>query len=294
MMGPAGVGKTSMRSIIFANCAPKDTLSMGFTYDVSESKINFMGKLNLNLFDCGGQSVFTLGYFDQKKKYVFENVEQLVFVIEAERSKDNNDTDLEYYEKCITALDENSPNAKVFVLIHKMDLINEDRKKQVRERREAEIKKRSKNFEVVCFSTSIWDVSLYRAWTEIVSSMITDKAALSSSLKKLAEACGATEIILFEKATFLLTSHFTVENERDDARFEKISHIIKKFKLSCNNNNADFVSMFIKSSSFLNYLTDITHNMFIMIIVKNEQVNYELLKMNVQMAKDSFEQMINN
>jgi Gtr1/RagA G protein conserved region. len=32
----------------------KETMNIGFTVDVAESKIKFMGNLSLNLWDCGG------------------------------------------------------------------------------------------------------------------------------------------------------------------------------------------------------------------------------------------------
>lgn len=60
---------------------------------------------------------------------------------------------------------------------------------------------------------------------------------------KLSEA---TEVVLFERATFLVIAHVngseTVSNDRDQHapppppdvhRFEKISNIVKQFKLSC-------------------------------------------------------------
>ena len=34
--------------------------------------------------------------------------------------------DLDHYQSCLSALTDLSPNAKIFVLIHKMDLIRED------------------------------------------------------------------------------------------------------------------------------------------------------------------------
>lgn len=98
LMGRAGVGKTSMRSIIFANCAPRDTFVLGWTHDVSESRLRFMGNMMLNLLDCGGQSEFITQYLESKREQIFSSVEILVFVLEAEKkSKDNED--LIYFEK---------------------------------------------------------------------------------------------------------------------------------------------------------------------------------------------------
>jgi Ras-related GTP-binding protein A/B len=100
LMGKAGVGKTSMRSIIFANCAPRDTFVLGWTHDVSESRLRFMGNMMLNLLDCGGQNEFIRQYLDSKRVQIFSNVEILVFVIEAEKlNKSTANEDLTYFEE---------------------------------------------------------------------------------------------------------------------------------------------------------------------------------------------------
>lgn len=59
LMGKNGAGKTSMRSIIFANFlgnlySAKDTMRLGFTHSINQSKIRFLGTLCLALWDCGG------------------------------------------------------------------------------------------------------------------------------------------------------------------------------------------------------------------------------------------------
>ncbi len=42
LMGNAGVGKTSMRSIIFANLAPKETFGIGYTHSINESRLKII------------------------------------------------------------------------------------------------------------------------------------------------------------------------------------------------------------------------------------------------------------
>ena len=217
LMGKAGVGKTSMRAIIFANCAPRDTFVLGWTHDVLESRLRFMGTKMLNLLDCGGQNEFIRQYLDSKREPIFTGVEILVFVITAEKPK-TDDKDLTYFEECVNALEEFSKDAKIFVLIHKMDLIADHRKQSVFEKRQKEVKDKSKSFDVKCFQTSIWEVSLYKAWTQIVSSLVSDMNTLKLSLENFADACNAEEVILFEKSTFLLTCHFSKKSIIDDQR----------------------------------------------------------------------------
>ena len=58
LMGRVGAGKTSMRSIIFANYLARDAYRITFTVDVAKSRVRFLGDLVLSLWDCGGQDLF--------------------------------------------------------------------------------------------------------------------------------------------------------------------------------------------------------------------------------------------
>lgn len=293
LMGKAGVGKTSMRSIIFANCAPRDTFVLGYTHEVAEIRMRFMGNMMLNLYDCGGQNEFIKQYLDSKREQIFGCVEVFVFVIEAERGKQNqSNDDLVYFEDCIKALTEFSPTSQVVVLIHKMDLVPDHRKQNVYEKRQKEIKERAMNFNAKCFPTSIWEVTLYKAWTDIVSTLIMDMDSLKSALGNFAEACNAEEVILFEKSTFLLTCFHSKNMISDDQRFEKISHIIKKFKLSCINNKSQFQSLVIKTKGLTLYLDEYTKSTYIMIVLQDKSVNLNLLKMNIELSKGKLEEII--
>jgi len=62
-MGKSGSGKTSMRSIIFANYIARDTRRLGATIDVEHSHVRLLGNLTLNLWDCGGQVSTPQNYF---------------------------------------------------------------------------------------------------------------------------------------------------------------------------------------------------------------------------------------
>lgn len=63
------------------------------------------------------------------------------------------------------------------------------------------------SFRMRCFATSIWDETLYKAWSEIVYSLIPNVGLLESQLKDFSTICAADEVVLFERATFLVISH---------------------------------------------------------------------------------------
>ena len=93
-----------------------------------------MGNLILNLWDCGGQYRFYETYFDHQRDTIFRNVEVLIYVFDIESA------DLEYdftlFDGVLEAMEQNSPDASIFVLIHKMDLVAEDDRTRVFKHRE--------------------------------------------------------------------------------------------------------------------------------------------------------------
>ena len=190
-----------------------------------------------------------------------------------------------------------SPTAKVFALIHKMDLVMEERREEIFEKRKKQLEEKSANFTIKCYPTSIWEASLYKAWTQIVSELSPNKAKIEKSLKNFAEACEADEVVLFEKNTFLLCFSYSIkkedENANDEQRFEKISHIIKKFKLSCMSSNSSFKSMVIETKNYSAYMDEFTSATYILVILSNKKVSLEMLKLNTALCRQSFEDKLN-
>lgn len=72
-----------------------------------------------------------------------------------------------------------------------------------------------------------------QAWSSIVYELIPNVKELEQNLRDFANIIEADEVLLFERATFLVISHYCIRQHRDVNRFEKVSNIIKQFKLSC-------------------------------------------------------------
>lgn len=160
LMGKSGSGKTSMRSIIFANYIARDTRRLGATIDVEHSHVRFLGNLVLNLWDCGGQDTFMENYFTSQRDNIFRNVEVLIYVFDVESRE--LEKDMHYYQSCLEAILQNSPDAKIFCLVHKMDLVQEDQRDLIFKEREEDLRRLSRPLECSCFRTSIWDETLYK------------------------------------------------------------------------------------------------------------------------------------
>lgn len=182
LMGKSGSGKTSMRSFIFSSYRPEDTKRLGSTIEVEHSHVRFPGSLVLNLWDCGGQKSYMESYMDTQRTQVFSAVGVLIYVVDLVNTDDEGgdthewEADLRYFRDCLSALQSNSPGAEVFCLLHKMDLIEPSRRRDIYRSRVADLRRKTRevlaahasspnasdHVRLHCFATSIWDATLYR------------------------------------------------------------------------------------------------------------------------------------
>ncbi len=403
-----------MRSIIFANYLARDTMRLSPTLDVEHHHVRFLGDLVLNLWDCGGQDAFYESYFERDRETIFRSVELLIYVFDIE--SDCPEKDFDHFAGVLEAMEENSPDARIFVLVHKMDLVAEEERDMILQDRKRLIEESCLGVGVQhfqCFGTSIWDETLYKAWSEIVTNLIPNIGVLESHLSDFCRICDADEVVLFERATFLVISHaqarkdgedgngnsggmMLTEGSREDVigstnigyvgvndgtaqltdnehsesivtspriasnekgiidegatrpispgvnntsalskqeqrrsqralksssatphfdahRFEKISNIVKQFKLSCGKAQSQFQGMDVCNSKFAAFIDAFTANTYIMVIVSNKssssssagqqkirgplndwgrETRKAATLMNIQKARSHFEQFI--
>ena len=179
------------------------------------------------------QDAFTENYLTNQREFIFNDVGVLIYVFEIESRE--LERDLATYEAVIEALEELSPHARVFCLVHKMDLVQVEYRDMLFLDRQKSIKRHSRKFsqDMTAYPTTIWDQSLYRAWGSIVHSLIPNLNIIERYLQNLAEAIEAEEVILFERITFLAVMSVTTaighQNPTTD-RYERLSNIIKTFK----------------------------------------------------------------
>ncbi|KAJ7264983.1 Gtr1/RagA G protein conserved region-domain-containing protein [Mycena haematopus] len=301
-MGASGSGKTSMRSLIFSNNPASLTARLGATIDVEQNHVRFLGDLILNLWDCGGQDAFMDSYLTTQRSTIFQHVGVLIYVFDVETNEMHKD--LEYYRDCLDGLRQFSPEAAVFLLVHKMDLARD--KDATLERKKKELQEQSQKqgqamTPVTVFGTSIYDESLYRAWSSIVHTLIPNAAVLSKHLTIFAEACSATEVILFERTTFLViaTSYPPTSpptevapfQELEATRYERTSELIKFFKHSCSRVREEFHSLEMELPEFSAVLDEMTKNTYVLIIVHDPTIETAALKLNIRMARRKFEEL---
>lgn len=249
-------------------------------------------------------------YLSQQRMHVFSNVGVLIYVFDIE-SRDV-DRDLATYANIIVAMTQYSPAAKVFVLIHKMDLIVPTSREQVFEDRYALIRRKtseliasvggiaspSGDIDICAFATSIWDQSLYKAWASIIHDLVPNLSLIEQHLASLGALVEAEEIILFERTSFLVISTWTsAEGSRNPFpdRFERISNIMKAWKQSAAKyhgtprNSEQFRDFELKvGTNFALFIMKFTTNTFIGVVLPPGEARFNSAKLNTRIAADWF------
>lgn len=221
----------------------------GATIDIDLSHVKFLGNLTLNLWDCGGQEAFMENYLSHQRVHVFSNVGVLIYVFDIE-SRDV-ERDLTTYISILSAIQQYSPGANIFILIHKMDLVKPEVREQVFVERVRIIRQKTHEFsvslhaaappsnvvspgagsvgqsasadsstqqqeppeiEITPFATSIWDQSLYKAWASIIHDLVPNLAYIEQHLALLGKGIEAEELMLFERTSFLVVSQWVSED----------------------------------------------------------------------------------
>jgi Ras-related GTP-binding protein A/B len=274
--------------------------------------------LTLNLWDCGGQEAFMENYLSQQRVHVFSNVGVLIYVFDIE-SRDV-DRDLATYVAILSALLQFSPAAKIYILIHKMDLVVPSARETMFDERVRIVRQKTAEFansmgpssssslvgddssspsvDLMPFATSIWDQSLYKAWASIIHDLVPNLAVIERNLANLGVAIEAEELLLFERTSFLAVSSWTSpEGQRNptEDRLERMSNIMKHFKQSISRftgtprNAEQFIRMEHKAGMrFSLFILKFTTNTYLLVVLPPGEARFNAAMLNCQIAIQHF------
>ncbi|KAL1919551.1 uncharacterized protein VTP21DRAFT_2244 [Calcarisporiella thermophila] len=292
LLGRSGAGKSSMRSIIFSNHAAQDSVRLLPTMDVEYTNFQFLENLMVNLWDCGGQDNFMHDHIFNHREHIFSNVTLLVYVFDVVITGHRIDRDEFYFRLCIEALAEYSSEAKVYCLMHKMDLIPDEMREELVHKRTRRLAALSSPFDPIVHATTIWNESLHAAWSKIVHALIPRIDSLVPHLERFCELVGADEVVLFERKTFLEIASVVRRAHPDGNRLVKISGIVKHFRLNCANRlGTTFESLMIRRNPYSLYVCNLTQHSYVMVVLSDRAVLPGGMELHLAVARKYFEKL---
>ncbi|MFW9996312.1 MAG: ADP-ribosylation factor-like protein [Candidatus Odinarchaeota archaeon] len=119
--GLSEAGKTAVKRIFFMKQQTGDVNRLSATINYERIAVSIKG-VPVTVVDLGGQRVFIRRFLSNFSPFVFSTVQVFIFVIDvAEKSTRNNS--IQYFASCIEKLKQYSPEAYIFVFLHKNDLV---------------------------------------------------------------------------------------------------------------------------------------------------------------------------
>ncbi len=168
-MGLGASGKSSIRSIVFEGKSLTDVKDYNATINYTRSTKNIIDSA-FQIFDCGGQESFISVFVGDQAEFIFSGVSILIWVVDVSNF-DAVSTSKFYFDHAVTRLSEYSPEAVIFCLFHKMDLLLPDMRKQVTETMISFFTP-EKEIETLYRPTSIYDQSVFSVVGEMIQTLI--------------------------------------------------------------------------------------------------------------------------
>ncbi|MHA1489661.1 MAG: hypothetical protein ACTSRI_08400 [Promethearchaeota archaeon] len=284
LLGRAGIGKTSIKQIIFEGKDPKNLLynPLEPTRGITPSVYSWLD-LKLGLFDSSGQELNFLLDDKNEQALAFENTDVIIYIFDFPLWVAKSQEIINEILKIVDILKKKSYNSKLVLFLHKIDLIGKDTREKYLENFSKLIKKEL-NFPV--YFTSIYPeliYSIYNAFYEILGSFSDE----TRYLKKILDG----QIKDFSKLMcFILNKNNSIIVQAMSKDFNTIlinySHklivqINQTFKDMVKNDNIDH--LIISSSNKLNIImNDLNHlklNLSYLICVSEKLNANELIRL---------------
>jgi len=119
--GLAEAGKTAVKRLFFLKHTTEevDGLSATLSYERLSTTIK---NTPITILDLGGQKIFLKRFLTTFSPFIFSSVVTLVYLIDVSNRTARNNS-IQYFKACVEKLDKYSPDAKIFVFLHKNDLV---------------------------------------------------------------------------------------------------------------------------------------------------------------------------
>ncbi|MHA2362571.1 MAG: ADP-ribosylation factor-like protein [Candidatus Hodarchaeales archaeon] len=192
LMGLYQSGKSTIRSVVFEGKDPKEFKSGEYSATINYHRDikKYVGS-DFQVFDCGGQEAYIEDFVGKKAEFIFSNVKALVWVVDV-NNVENVSVSKFYFDKAVKSLIKFSPDAVVYCLLHKVDLVIPNLVDQILESVK-EYFKAPEDLEINYFSTSIFNQSVFTVFGNVMKIMLSQSRKVKNIKEAIQEYLVQTE-----------------------------------------------------------------------------------------------------
>ncbi|XP_077863006.1 ras-related GTP-binding protein C-like, partial [Saccoglossus kowalevskii] len=178
-------GKSSIQKVVFHKMSPNETLFLESTNKIVKDDINNSSFVQFEIWDFPGQIDFFDPTFDSEM--IFGGCGALIYVIDAQ---DDYMDALAKLHQTVSRAYKVNPNIKLEVFIHKVDGLSDDHKietqRDIHQRANDELADAGlDNVHLSFYLTSIYDHSIFEAFSKVVQKLIPQLPTLENLLNIL-------------------------------------------------------------------------------------------------------------
>ena len=232
LMGTRRSGKSSIQKVVFHKMSPHETLFLESTNEIRVRDISTSALLQFHLLDFPGGFDFADRRSSITPEKIFRRAGTLVFVIDAQDDENQFSESIDYFLSLARQAYAINPQLHFAVLIHKVDgesYISEEHKadchSEIRktiseELAEAQLTALRPSFHL----TSIYDHSIFEAFSKIVQQLIPSLPVLENLLDGLIVSSSMDKAFLFDIVSKVYVA--TDSNPVDMTTYELCSDMI--------------------------------------------------------------------
>ena len=274
LMGLSNAGKTCIYERVFEGKQPWELMHSTATKGIDYRNYQVGSFSKPMIWDLGGQQQYLDEYHGPLRDNIFKKAAVLLYVIDASDADRFENARIEF-EWSLNEILSSNPKATINIFLHKIDLIHDKN----------ELIQYLKNFfcqntshKINFYPTSIFDESLFTAWSGIIREISPKSTFINSILKLLKNQEGVKDALLIEKASGLACGS-TLEVSKEDVVIGMISLLIVTCdKVTRNMKLESFKEFRLKTTSNYLLLTDVTQDLMLVIILDSLAFDKDLLK----------------
>ncbi|KAJ6078360.1 hypothetical protein N7467_008113 [Penicillium canescens] len=196
LMGLRRSGKSSIASVVFHKMPPNETLFLESTTRIQKDSIHSF--MDFQVWDFPGQLEYFESNFDLED--IFGSLGALVWVIDAQ---DDYLDSVARLNRTILTVQQYYPGINIEVFIHKVDGLSDEYRtdtfQDIVQRISDELSDAGyENAPVHYYLTSIYDYSVFEAFSKVIQKLIPNLSTLENLINTLANNCGFEKTYLFD------------------------------------------------------------------------------------------------
>jgi Ras-related GTP-binding protein C/D len=201
LLGLRRSGKSSIQKVVFHKMSPNETLFLESTVKILKTDIANSSFVQFQVWDFPGQ----LDFFDDTTfdaEAIFGSCGALVFIIDAQ---DDYSEAMNRLHQTVVKASKVNPNINFEVFIHKVDILTDENKMEIHRDISTQAHEAlshhtgsNNNFRLNFHLTSIYDHSIFEAFSKVIQKLVPQLPALEHLLDILISSCRIEKAFLID------------------------------------------------------------------------------------------------